>query len=43
MKRVDQCINGAQAVFFGKIGEMSIPGGGHGAGMTKNCLDMAKA
>jgi len=43
MKRVDQRINGGQAVFFGKIGEVGIPCGGHRTGMTKDCLDMTKA
>jgi len=43
MKRVDQRINGGQAVFFRKIGEMCISCGSHRAGMTQDCLDMAKA
>jgi len=43
MKRVDQRINGGQAVFFREIGEVGISCGGHGAGMTQDCLDMAKA
>ena len=43
MNRVDQRINGGQAVFFCDIGEMSITCSGHGTGMTKNGLDMAKA
>jgi len=34
MKRVNQLINGDQAVFFRDIGQM---------GMTKQCLDMTKA
>jgi len=43
MNRVHERINGGQAVFFGKIGEVCISCGGHGAGMTKDCLDMTKA
>lgn len=43
MKGVDQIIDGGQAVFFRKIGEMGIACSGHGAGMTQDCLDMAKA
>jgi len=43
MKRVDQRINGGQAVFFCDVGEMRVAYSGHGTGMTKNCLDMAKA
>jgi len=43
MKRVDQRINGCQAVFFGDIGQMSVTRGCRGTGMTKDGLDMAKA
>ena len=43
MKRVDQRIYGFQAVFFRELGKMGVPGSGRGTGMTKNCLDMAKA
>jgi hypothetical protein len=43
MKRVDQRIDGGQAVFFSEIGEVGIPRGGQGAGMPENGLDVAKA
>jgi len=43
MKRADERINGGQAVFFREISEVGIPCSGHGAGMTKDCLDMTKA
>ena len=43
MKGVDQAINGGQAVFFREISKVGIACGGHGAGMPKDCLDMAKA
>jgi len=43
MKRVNQLINGDQAVFFRDIGQMGITCSCIGAGMTKQRLDMAKA
>ena len=43
MNCVHEGINGDQAVFFGKIGEVGIPCGGRGTGMTQDCLDMTKA
>jgi hypothetical protein len=42
MKGVDQRVNGGQAVFFRKIGEVSIPRGCYGTGMPENGLDMTK-
>jgi len=42
MKGVDQGIDGGQAVFFGKIGQMGISYSGHEAGMPEDCLDMAQ-
>jgi hypothetical protein len=43
MNRVDQIINGGQAVFFRENGEMGVSGGGCGTGMPENRLDMTKA
>ena len=42
MKGVDQRINSVPTVFFRELGEVSIPRGGHGTGMTENGLDMTK-
>ena len=43
MKGVDQFVDGDHAVFFGNIGDMGITCGGIGAGVAKQCLNMAKA
>lgn len=41
MQGVDQVVNGAQAVLFGYIGQVSIAGGCGGTGMAEYLLNMA--
>lgn len=43
MNGVHQLIDCEHAVFFSDIGDMGVTGGGIGAGMTEQCLDMTKA
>jgi hypothetical protein len=42
MQGVDQVVDGGQTVLFGDVGQVSIAGGGAGAGMTEYRLNMAE-